>query len=115
MLFCCLFKQKTAYEMRISDWSSDVCSSDLSCVVCNLHLAQSSLRNCTHCHPHNKTAAISHPCRDLTQNCCTHIDVHVHKTHALHFVLHILATFTPSLPTSTNQQDRKSTRLNSGH
>src|SRR3546814_9874949 len=25
-----LFKQKTAYEMRISDWSSDVCSSDLS-------------------------------------------------------------------------------------
>src|SRR3546814_11880084 len=34
-LFSCLcvvffFKQKTAYEMRISDWSSDVCSSDLS-------------------------------------------------------------------------------------
>src|SRR3546814_5449517 len=25
------FKQKTAYEMRISDWSSDVCSSDLNC------------------------------------------------------------------------------------
>src|SRR3546814_10207986 len=31
------FKQKTAYEMRISDWSSDVCSSDL------LHLLQASL------------------------------------------------------------------------
>src|SRR3546814_13250089 len=37
-LLCCIcffvcvvffFKQKTAYEMRISDWSSDVCSSDL--------------------------------------------------------------------------------------
>src|SRR3546814_18127559 len=34
-MHCCLgvlfffFKQKTAYEMRISDWSSDVCSSDL--------------------------------------------------------------------------------------
>src|SRR3546814_5739566 len=31
--FCCVsfffVKQKTAYEMRISDWSSDVCSSDL--------------------------------------------------------------------------------------
>src|SRR3546814_12716485 len=26
------FKQKTAYEMRISDWSSDVCSSDLAVV-----------------------------------------------------------------------------------
>src|SRR3546814_7807205 len=36
MIFICValfgfffFKQKTAYEMRISDWSSDVCSSDL--------------------------------------------------------------------------------------
>src|SRR3546814_6121577 len=31
-LCVCLFffKQKTAYEMRISDWSSDVCSSDLN-------------------------------------------------------------------------------------
>src|SRR3546814_4978832 len=27
------FKQKTAYEMRISDWSSDVCSSDLVVVI----------------------------------------------------------------------------------
>src|SRR3546814_1958720 len=26
---CFFFKQKTAYELRISDWSSDVCSSDL--------------------------------------------------------------------------------------
>src|SRR3546814_8701458 len=30
VVFCIFFfKQKTAYEMRISDWSSDVCSSDL--------------------------------------------------------------------------------------
>src|SRR3546814_11284494 len=31
MFFCMIFffKQKTAYELRISDWSSDVCSSDL--------------------------------------------------------------------------------------
>src|SRR3546814_10858319 len=28
-VYVLLFKQKTAYEMRISDWSSDVCSSDL--------------------------------------------------------------------------------------
>src|SRR3546814_2796765 len=27
------FKQKTAYEMRISDWSSDVCSSDLAAAL----------------------------------------------------------------------------------
>src|SRR3546814_4598297 len=29
-VFFFFFKQKTAYEMRISDWSSDVCSSDLA-------------------------------------------------------------------------------------
>src|SRR3546814_9216239 len=29
LLFVFFFKQKTAYEMRIRDWSSDVCSSDL--------------------------------------------------------------------------------------
>src|SRR3546814_4698988 len=29
VVFMFFFKQKTAYEMRISDWSSDVCSSDL--------------------------------------------------------------------------------------
>src|SRR3546814_447548 len=30
LLLICFFKQKTAYELRISDWSSDVCSSDLN-------------------------------------------------------------------------------------
>src|SRR3546814_3235136 len=30
MIIFFFFKQKTAYEMRISDWSSDVCSSDLA-------------------------------------------------------------------------------------
>src|SRR3546814_10185476 len=33
------FKQKTAYEMRISDWSSDVCSSDLPGKSCRDKLA----------------------------------------------------------------------------
>src|SRR3546814_3814861 len=39
-LFCFLFffKQKTAYEMRISDWSSDVCSSDLRYAAARSHL-----------------------------------------------------------------------------
>src|SRR3546814_3306542 len=39
MFFVFFFKQKTAYEMRISDWSSDVCSSDLS-------MARHLLRRC---------------------------------------------------------------------
>src|SRR3546814_1851395 len=33
------FKQKTAYDMRISDWSSDVCSSDLLARLARLGLA----------------------------------------------------------------------------
>src|SRR3546814_19931702 len=41
MFFC--FKQKTAYEMRISDWSSDVCSSDL-CQVSLEALSAAELR-----------------------------------------------------------------------
>src|SRR3546814_9806316 len=32
VIFFFFFKQKTAYDMRISDWSSDVCSSDLAAV-----------------------------------------------------------------------------------
>src|SRR3546814_7769052 len=42
MVTCCVFvsKQKTAYDVRISDWSSDVCSSDLrSLHCCNLQTA----------------------------------------------------------------------------
>src|SRR3546814_9653118 len=35
-MFFFFFKQKTAYEMRISDWSSDVCSSDLPDAFCLL-------------------------------------------------------------------------------
>src|SRR3546814_1490632 len=40
LFFFFFFKQKTAYEMRISDWSSDVCSSDLG----------ASLRQLAHLH-----------------------------------------------------------------
>src|SRR3546814_3872813 len=39
------FKQKTAYEMRISDWSSDVCSSDLDSLIALMGSAQFPLRN----------------------------------------------------------------------
>src|SRR3546814_8093803 len=52
MLLLCLcllslfffFKQKTAYEMRISDWSSDVCSSDLMTVLDTLLVGVSTPR-----------------------------------------------------------------------
>src|SRR3546814_7882656 len=37
LCFFFFFKHKTAYEMRISDWSSDVCSSDLSTISSPVH------------------------------------------------------------------------------
>src|SRR3546814_8563778 len=37
LLYVFFFKQKTAYELRISDWSSDVCSSDLSAQDSRIH------------------------------------------------------------------------------
>src|SRR3546814_9581520 len=45
MILCVFFffKQKTAYEMRISDWSSDVCSSDLQA---QLVLAELVVQGC---------------------------------------------------------------------
>src|SRR3546814_10353166 len=38
----CFFKQKTAYEMRMSDWSSDVCSADLELLVKRKRLAKNA-------------------------------------------------------------------------
>src|SRR3546814_7264999 len=45
MLFVCFFvKQRTAYEMRISDWSSDVCSSVLTLLTPRSSAASLSFR-----------------------------------------------------------------------
>src|SRR3546814_1793301 len=46
VVFFFFFKQKTAYEMRISDWSSDVCSSDLP--VGRLPVHQMCVRKIVH-------------------------------------------------------------------
>src|SRR3546814_3613527 len=60
------FKQKTAYEMRISDWSSDVCSSDLSRpqlrqgpVCLGLRFAQGTRPRPTHAGKHSRSVAQS--------------------------------------------------------
>src|SRR3546814_19467570 len=52
-MYCLFFfKQKTAYEMRISDWSSDVCSSDLTVMqspICTLLDIEFPLLAFSHC------------------------------------------------------------------
>src|SRR3546814_2656798 len=45
VVFFFFFKQKTAYEMRISDWSSDVCSSDLAKAADLLNRAAAATSN----------------------------------------------------------------------
>src|SRR3546814_4140971 len=59
LCFFFFFKQKTAYEMRISDWSSDVCSSDLAEAEPDLpparHLDQQPRRG--HRHRHQQTGS----------------------------------------------------------
>src|SRR3546814_2640481 len=45
VFFFFFFKQKTAYEMRISDWSSDVCSSDLASQAGHAFDAMEPVRN----------------------------------------------------------------------
>src|SRR3546814_2447168 len=52
LVFFFFFKQKTAYEMRISDWSSDVCSSDLGAAevveLVHEHRAEIDLKHLEH-------------------------------------------------------------------
>src|SRR3546814_994167 len=51
ILYCVFFvKQKTAYEMRISDWSSDVCSSDLDAAGALHHQGQQHFGGLRHLH-----------------------------------------------------------------
>src|SRR3546814_2507517 len=44
-MYFVFFKQKTAYEMRISDWSSDVCSSDLQSSSCAVAVPHAPISN----------------------------------------------------------------------
>src|SRR3546814_5750889 len=57
---CFFFKQKTAYEMRISDWSSDVCSSDLTAGRANVSRAVSDLVRAGMLHRHYQGYRVDH-------------------------------------------------------
>src|SRR3546814_6858303 len=96
MLFFFFFKQKTAYEMRISDWSSDVCSSDLFGSLRHArYVARIHRRAEGFAQEQDGPAVLRHP--DLLQ--CL-----------------LLARSGPLDQTrACARRDRKSTRLNSSH
>src|SRR3546814_8988978 len=66
------FKQKTAYEMRISDWSSDVCSSDLQ-IRSPIHVAPPAR------HAHLPSSAVSHRKTKRRKNLPLPRGLHLHS------------------------------------
>src|SRR3546814_3187635 len=103
------FKQKTAYEMRISDWSSDVCSSDLAAEIAR-HADQ----------PHRRAPRMG-PDPLRLERCDAAVRDRPGKDHRDHQRLPPEQAFEDMHARCGDQlpqhehQDRKSTRLNSSH
>src|SRR3546814_8552482 len=108
-MFFVFFKQKTAYEMRISDWSSDVCSSDLRLNLLFEDLAQRGVTA-------GLEVVLVRPRLVEVQRRIDDVVLRRRRADravALRVVRVTAHYFNPSSSSST--LDRKSTRLNSSH
>src|SRR3546814_7229413 len=105
LLICFFFKQKTAYEMRISDWSSDVCSSDLL-----------KLRDALGADRMDRAPqfldTIAEPEKLILGDA---VMLRVARLHISFLELLEASAICPRLARPGVDQDRKSTRLNSSH
>src|SRR3546814_5417365 len=131
--FFFFFKQKTAYEMRISDWSSDVCSSDLrrqsACAQCGLAggreagigdwgfgIRREAGAPRRQARGRRHTFALPNPQSPIPNPCCSGAAA---MTRFVVIVLVIANVVTAigvvSARHEHRQLDRKSTRLNSSH
>src|SRR3546814_3933610 len=112
LVFFFFFKQKTAYEMRISDWSSDVCSSDLLRKI----LLPAVRIECGELRVVERLRGSEQPQKPrtiLTQTgklCGRHID-----PWGTHAAPGIAVRIQDKGATIRHLKDRKSTRLNSSH
>src|SRR3546814_10831318 len=126
------FKQKTGYEMRISDWSSDVCSSDLKPGIEQIDMVEKAF--CTNQLRRSitrrlradfqiidrKTADRLHAVADIGPES---LDIggpgetsrHPHNRNAIHFRAHFTIPERLAARARASRIDRKSTRLNSSH
>src|SRR3546814_3434836 len=120
LLFFFFFKQKTAYEMRISDWSSDVCSSDLTGRI-RLSLFKRELdrtgAEAGHRHAEDPFALGGHitGADRLIEFLGRDIDAQPFAVGARAFKLPAEIRHHRVTATVVAQGDRKSTRLNSSH
>src|SRR3546814_2058966 len=119
-LFFFFFKQKTAYDMRISDWSSDVCSSDLRRRAADAEAREQSgephhrpqlaaLQLCNRFHfcaslIRTVESIVMRRCGESSGSASRPMD---HRNRGLQR--------TPAASAITDFGDRKSTRLNSSH
>src|SRR3546814_8192983 len=124
--FC---KQKTAYEMRISDWSSDVCSSDLRGLedIAFVRVIQRH-RDYINAKDLKKVSALNEADCDAFaagfKKCCDIVDAHDPSSGRnsapppptdLFQDIQALKDWAASLRDRQKKIDRKSTRLNSSH
>src|SRR3546814_2253589 len=107
------FKQKTAYEMRISDWSSDVCSSDLQGIDLLLDATHPYAAQISHNAAH-AARACSIPCWALRRPAWQpQAGDDWREVADWAELIQALQPF--HRPLFTLGRDRKSTRLNSSH
>src|SRR3546814_5530892 len=96
-----LFRQKTAYELRIGDWSSDVCSSDLPSLARLMAASQRGDRSAY---------------RALLADCRKWLERYFARRIAPHHIDDLVQETLVSMHRKlATWEDRKSTRLNSSH
>src|SRR3546814_6353925 len=119
--FFFFFKQKTAYELRISDWSSDVCSSDL--LVDDDDILRKSLAEQLHLHEEFVTIGAPTATAALEAVRREHFDIVLLDVGLPDMdgreACRLLRRSGLSVPlimlTGADSEDRKSTRLNPSH
>src|SRR3546814_10018597 len=121
VLFFFFFKQKTAYEMRISDWSSDVCSSDLAILRGEIERARLARRG--RCRRGIDLAGIDAVQQrvdlvlgeKIVAHCMTKLVKYAASTSGLPVSSVRIFCTSPTTSACSFCLDRKSTRLNSSH
>src|SRR3546814_2442746 len=111
--FFFFFKQKTAYEMRISDWSSDVCSSDLVRCPC-ISRAGADHGRLADGGSGGQDRQLDRGAQELSRREGDLGDVSMSDLGFTHIAL-VVQDIERSIAFYADYADRKSTRLNSSH